>query len=276
MQAEQNLVIRFLETDPAAAARVLERHSPEQVVAFSDQLTPELTAVAFAGVTAGVVVRCMALMEPVRAAAVAASMPHTSCANVLRRMDPDARKAILDAMPVVARERVRRLIRYPEGTAGSVMETDAPVLPADGFAGEVRERLGFPALAAARGIWVVDRGGKLLGVMDPCEFSGAGDKVRLADLASRPRATISPHAALSTVLRQPEWTQTDELPVVDLDGVLLGVIGHRQLRAWAGAGRGSDEGDAFRTMLGLGELMWLGLHGLVDAVASAVIAEQKS
>jgi len=275
MQAEQILVHRFFESDPAAAARVLERYQPEQIVALCTQLAPEITAKAFGRVTAGVAARSMALMEPSQAAAVVVSMSPVSAANILRRIGSDARKTILEAMPAAPRERVRRLIHYPEGTVGAIMGTDIPMLPADGLAGDEVLRLGLPGGIAGRSIWVVNREGKLLGAIGPSALAAVSEETRIEKLATPAPATLSPQAALSAVLAQTTWTEVDELPVVDLDGVLLGILEHKQLRVWAGAKRGVDETDALRTMLGLGELMWLGLHGLVDAMASAAITEEK-
>jgi len=254
---------------------VLERHPAGQIVSACDPLPPSLCAKVFSHLTAGVAASCMALMEASRAALIIESMRIDRAAIILRRIDGDARQAILDAMPPVARERVRRLMQFPEGTVGAIMSSEAPALSGDTRVGEGKEQLASQPASASVNVWVLDRDGRFIGMVETGVLATASNEARLEDVASVPKATLSPHAALGTVLRQSAWTEADELPVVDAAGVFLGVLSHRRLRAWARTEIGGEEADAFRTFLGLGELMWLGLHGLVDAVASTVITEEQ-
>jgi Mg/Co/Ni transporter MgtE len=156
------------------------------------------------------------------------------------------------------------------------MAAEVVTLAGDVTAGEGKRRVSAEAAGnTSSSIWIVDREGRLVGVLEVGILKQAADELRLEDLAVAPKAMLSPHAALSTVLREPAWEEADDLPVVDFGGMFVGVLSHRRLRAWARTEAGGEGTDAFRTVLGLGELMWLGLHGLVDAVASTVVAEEQ-
>jgi hypothetical protein len=80
---------------------------------------------------------------------------------------------------------------------------------------------------------------------------------------------LSAEAPLESVFVHPGWREFDALPVVDRDRRFLGVIRHRRMRQLVEQSRSlTDEGQAVRTVLALGEIYWLGLCGLLQGIAT--------
>src|SRR5438105_2078914 len=64
-----------------------------------------------------------------RLSKVIEAMPHDSRVDLLRRLDPDLVEELLPLVTKADREDIRRLLSYPERSAGALMTTDYATLP---------------------------------------------------------------------------------------------------------------------------------------------------
>ncbi|MBK9166512.1 MAG: magnesium transporter [Bryobacterales bacterium] len=269
MVSEQALILAFVGEHTADAARILERLPAGDAAALLTELPPEPASEvvrrmsAFAGSTA------IAAMDIQAAASLIAHMPHQDASSLLRRVEATVREGLIAALPDHMRDRLRVLLRYPEGTAGALMDPFVLVLPGDLTAGEALSRVRHRARHVYFYVYVTDRSHKLAGVLDLRELLLARASDTLTSVMRSDLAKVLADTDVITVQSHPGWQEYDALPVVDEGGVFLGAIRHRSVRRiQTGDGRPAVAvGD---TMLSLAELYWIGIGGMLRGLTGAV------
>ncbi|MEZ5730133.1 MAG: magnesium transporter [Burkholderiaceae bacterium] len=133
-----------------------------------------------------------------------------------------------------------------------------------------------------RSLFTVDEGQRLSGIVPLAELVLAAAHTRLADIARPVAAVVSPTDDQETVIEQLEKQGIDDLPVVDLDARLLGVLSARQIvqavqddaaadmQAMVGASR--EERALSPAMFAVRKrLPWLQINLLTAFLAAAVV-----
>ncbi|MDR7404840.1 MAG: CBS domain-containing protein, partial [Armatimonadota bacterium] len=166
------------------------------------------------------------------------TLPTDVAADILEEMAPDdatdiltdlpperAQELISHMAPEEARD-VRTLLQYPEGTAGSVMTTEAIALPRDLTVDQTLQRLRALAPRAEHiyYLYVVDGAGRLVGVLPLRALIVASPATPIAEIMTPQVVTLHPDDDLETVAAALTTYDLLALPVVDPDGRLLGVV----------------------------------------------------
>jgi predicted transcriptional regulator len=129
--------------------------------------------------------------------------------------------------------------------------------------GEAMRQLRRHHQSAHHHIYVVDRAQRLVGVLHIRDLVSRGSKETLADIMRPAHTSLVATSRLASAAAHLAWRKLDTLPVTDDTGVLLGMVRYRQLRRIDSvAGSGALAG----TLLGLGELYWLGLAMFLPGV----------
>jgi magnesium transporter len=271
MDAETLLITAFMSEHPSEAARVMERLPAGEAAALLAGAPTQTGGEVLRRMSAFGAPGAAAAMHPKAAASLVAHIPLQDATALLRRLEPEAREAILAALPEEMRERAGLLLRYPEGTAGALMDPFVLVLPEDLTVGEALARTRRRARHVYFYIYVTDRSHRLAGVLDLRELLLANVSETLAGVMRANVAKISADTDISTVEAHPGWQEYDALPVVDERGVFLGAIRHRVVRRMQSGGpRTAGAGE---TMLSLAELYWIGIGGMLRGLTGAVSVE---
>ena len=262
----------FVVAHPAEAARALE----SMPAAESAEAMLDLPVDAFPPL-----IRCLA---PYYAANALALLPVEKAAGALDGTWPDAAAAVLRAMPSARRSEVlgalssqrqktlRRLLRYAEGTAGALMDpavlsVDENVLVADAL-----EQLRLSPQHALYYLYVLRENRELMGVVNMKQLMSARPNQLVGMIAVRNVASIPARASWESIVVHPAWKRFHALPVVDRDGSFVGAIRYESVRQleerWIEA---RAEDHSAETASALGELYGLGLRGLFEWAASAVL-----
>jgi Mg/Co/Ni transporter MgtE len=188
--------------EPAAAADALEEMDADELAVLLREATPERGAVLLAG------------MEPDEAA------------DALRDLDEHHRERLLVAMPADAATRLRRLLRYPAGTAGGLMTSHLILVRADALVAQVREQLRADEHRAdVDAVIVVDDSGRMLDDVSVFELFLAEPTQHLGALLAPPwPVTVAPDADLEAVVEAFTESRGSSLLVVDSHGVPIGRI----------------------------------------------------
>lgn len=272
LDLEARLRSVFVAAHPAEAARVLEAMpAAETAEAMADLPVDALPPL----------IRCLA---PYAAANALALLPIETAAGALDGTWPDAAAAVLRAMPSSRRTEVlaasssrqqnilRRLLRYAEGTAGALMDpavlsVDENVLVADAL-----EQLRQSPQHALYYVYVLRENRELMGVANMKQLMAARPDQLVGMIAVRSVESISARASWESIVLDPAWKRFHALPVVDADRRFVGALRYeavRELEArWIETRAEDHSGE---TASALGELYGLGLRGLFEWVASAVL-----
>lgn len=272
MTAADRLAHAFLASHPARAAMALERLPVDQAAAVLRAMPVRAVAPALGAMTPPQAAACLALLVPDEAAAILEAIAADDAAGILRAAEGDGRDRLLAALPAERRDPIARVLRYPEGTAGAVMDPGILHLPEEILVADARTRLRRHARELLYYLYVVDRGHRLVGVLDIRELMLARPRDRVSSAMHRDVDRLQAWMPVALVREHGGWQSYHAMPVVDEEDRLLGAIRYQVLRRLEreAGGRGPD--PALLTARALGELFHLGTTGLVAGVAATATA----
>jgi magnesium transporter len=274
METEKLLAQNFAEGHPADAARVLEGLATEEVSAYLDELPPRTAADVLRKMVSSNATECISHLSPPRFAQVIAALPLDSAAALLRRLEPQRRTTLLSRAPSKIAALLGRLLRYPENSAGALMDPRALALPNDITVTEAMARVRRMPRHALYYIYVLNREQKLVGVMNLRELMLAPPIETLSAAMRREVTTLPALAGRMAIVEHPGWRNVHALPVIDDAGVFLGVLRYETLRKLEREfATQPAQGRGLTTVLTLGELCWVGLAGILTDLTSAVAAQ---
>ena len=228
---KQGLALAFLQTKPAAAARLLELQPPAEVATF-------LEGVPFSHAT-GVFER----MLPHHAAEICAQMPPHTCAATLAPLDNHKIAAILRYLPVATQEQIsdlfpekvkltlRIVFDYSDDSIGAWMIPNGLALPSDCKVSEALERVkGHDATNDHDLLPVIDRDGLLQGEASLRKLLSATPDLAITSIMQPVEVRLFGRANLETESKNPGWKTRDTLPVVNSKSRLVGILRHTDLR----------------------------------------------
>jgi len=222
---------RYLLDFPHEAARLLETMSAADGAALLASQPPHA------------VVRAWQVLGPDVARAILEELPETLARHLLTEAEPAASVAVLAQWDEAERERrlktldhqvaheLRELLRYPEHSAGRLMDPNVTPVRADLSVGQALARLRVLKRHGLRELFVVDDEGKLTGRVEIQDMAVAEHALPLREIVRPVLAVVyalDPHEDVVAML---EHRAITELPVVNVDGRFVGVIRHAALLA---------------------------------------------
>jgi magnesium transporter len=265
MDAMLQIASKYAIDHSTEAAARLERVSPGDVASFLARVDPTTAARVLDCMVPSIAALVIDEMEESFASEILSLSTVQRIVRVLRPLDLTTRDQILGLLPEALAAQAGRILRFPEGSVGSIADTSVEALPADMLVGD--------AIRAARDtrvpyLYVVNRDQTLVGVVHKRDLYSSDEKVAL-EMFMLPNVTRIPASATVVELqRHRAWRDLDALPVVDRNGVYLGVIRHKTLREIK-APRPTTSGPTtpLDTFVDLAELYWVGLSTMVAALA---------
>jgi magnesium transporter len=220
----EQLNLRFLRDHPAVAARRLEELSIEESLDEIGALPAASLLATWPHLATERGAQLLARMSSSVSSALLAGLLPTDATRFLGGLDADEQARLLQDLPRDAASELRGLMSYPDDTAGRLMDTRFPHFRASLSAREALDRLREAHRRVTRAVFVIDDENHLTGHVSIQDLALAHPHVALADLAQAPFAVVQPMDPRDDVIAIAERHPLSELPVVDLDGRLIGVI----------------------------------------------------
>ncbi len=270
MKADWRLAGAFLATYPRDAARVLEQANPATSATVLSRCSPRVIA------------ETLRQMDPAEAAAALARLPDEltggvlselspgAAALILRPLDPPERERLLAAAPEETAKSLRAALFYPQGTAGSLMDSNVLALSSQITAGEARQRVRRRLRRIGNYLYLVDGERKPVGVVSLGDLMLASPKASLASLMRSSVRRISAQAGMDVVLAHPGWRELHALPVVDSKGALVGILRRETYEQLREEVTGQVAGGRSGFGLALAELFWTLTASAVDELQGVV------
>lgn len=222
--AARALTERFLRDYPREAARELERiPTADAVQALAEQpvhvlrrlwehLSPDVADLLLPKLPQALADHLLTELDPARAAAM------------LGRMTEAQREAVLERLDAAVARELRRMLTYSPDSAGGLMDTQILAMRGELTAGAALERLRQRRPRSARQVYLVDDEARLEAVVDIQDIALAEPDRPLTELARALTVTVSAMDPRDEIVDRLEEHREAELPVVDIQGRLLGAI----------------------------------------------------
>lgn len=254
----------YITLHPAAAARTLARLDSGDIKAIFEVMPLQLAANVLENMTPSSAGRCLAQLTDKTGGEMLARMPVSVAVAVLRLIERDRLKALLAVMPRHAAARLRLRLRYSETVIGSFVDADVVTFMPDYRVGDALRLFRRANQRTGQTIHVLDQHRHLAGVVDLSDLLGERDR-GMIQRVMRPASTVlNARAAIQTVTNHPAWLSHDSLPVVNRNGVFLGVLqrskvmaGEQQLLTGV-----AERNEIDTTRAALADIFWIGVGAL--------------
>ncbi|CAN5335881.1 magnesium transporter [soil metagenome] len=203
--------------DPEESAPVLARQPAPVLVPVMLRLTPNIAAALLRH-----------MPEPLANALLAELMPNDAL-RILNLLADDERQARIAALDPGVRSEIERLLQYPPQSAGRLM--DPRVMHFRGSFTVDRTLILLRQIRSrtTRSLFLVDEENRLSGKVPIQDVAVSDPDTLLQTLAVPVAATVTPVTPREEVVELLERNQLADLPVVDIDHRLVGVIYHGRL-----------------------------------------------
>lgn len=229
---------------------MLEQDDTAGMREFCRSLYPALTAEVLEDLDTGVQWRVLSQSEPEIQADIISFFPLTAQASLVDKIERDALSQLIEAMssddradllarldeevvesilPLVAqaeRADIRKLLSYPEGSAGSVMSTEYASLPAAITVEEALARLRTlaPTRETIYYVFIVDNERRLLGILSLRRLILADRKAMLSEIMKRDVFSARVDDDEEDVARDIQRYDFLAMPIVDDHNRLVGMV----------------------------------------------------
>ena len=281
-EAELALAEWLLVQHPEEAARFVETNDDAETAALLGGARPEVALAVLRRVTPDRAARVVAALSGESRKNILTSLNQHRSAAILSRLSPDEREHCLKDLDDTLAEELRSLLDYPPETAGALMDPRATSFRPDATTRDVVRRLRRFRDRRVPDVFLVDEEGRLVGSVPLETIVLSETSAHLSTLVSRDPVSVQVIASRDEIVQTFETHRVGSLPVVDLDGRLLGVLRQREIVL---AAQESATADAV-TMTGASEqeralsspffavrkrLPWLGINLVTAFLAAAVV-----
>ena len=191
---------------------LLSALAPTETAAIMEHLEPED------------LLRMCETIEPLVMSRILDETSPDVAADILNDLPHEKLSEILDGMKVA--EEVLPLLQHPDDTAGGLMTPDLPVVP-DHMTTSIaldRLRLLGPDAEDFLVVFVVDDDGRLVGTLSVTRLALSRPTTVVGDITDHEFIAVRPETDQEESARLMERYNLNQLPVIDQDGRLMGVI----------------------------------------------------
>lgn len=224
-------------------------------------------------------------LEPEQLLAAAAGLDTDDFADLLQQLPESVTREVLDAMDARDRERIERVLSYPEDTAGGIMDTDAiTVRPRHSLELVLRYLRRYHELPdSTDNLIVVNTRDEYVGVLPISRLLTADPKVTVREVTDSDAPAIPADLDDSEVARIFARDDLISAAVVDEDGHVIGritiddvvdvILADADEQMMGRAGLDEDE-DTFAPILKTTRrrAVWLGINLATAFLAASVIS----
>jgi magnesium transporter len=206
------------------AAKLIESLPVHAVVPALSEQPPDVVAVMWARLAPPIAATLFTALPEDDANALLEALDPNHVLVLLGQFEPSEREAILErAAPPLARE-LRRLMTYPENSAGRLMDTHITVLRHSLSVDEAIEVLRTYSTRTWRSVFLIDDDNRLTARVTFQRLATSAGGMLLSELSEPIIAAVKPVEPREEVAELFDRYRLSDLPVVDMDGALIGII----------------------------------------------------
>jgi magnesium transporter len=223
----------LIEDHPDDAAQLLERLPPAEIADVLSRHPITLTAPVWERLAPDIGWRAIDSLEDARVTEVLRHMSTPRVAAMLRMADAQSREARLVRLPTTTADELRAILSYPADSAGALMDPRVLLLRPDTTVHEALSRIRALRRRGVRMLFVVNAENRLEGQVDIQDIATASGTTQLEEIQRPVRALVTAVAPREEVVNLLDRYRLTDLPVVDAEERLIGVVRYRNLMAAA-------------------------------------------
>ena len=215
---------RYLMDYPREAAAVIEDLGPDQAAGLLNSATGNALLSAWTYLTLEAQEQLLVVLEPQLRNTVLTELEPARSAALLARLDPQLRDQYLQSLSTTAQRELHAMLEFAADSAGAIMDPRVQPWRAELNAGDAQQKLRRNPPRELHSLFLVDDDGRLRGRVELQDLLLAEPQQQLGGIARPVLAWVEATAPKEEVVQQLEHARAPELPVVDFDQRLLGVI----------------------------------------------------
>jgi magnesium transporter len=281
--AFEGLVTAYLGRHPAAAARALSRRPPDDTARLLEQVAVDPAVSVLARLGADDAARVVRRLSDERARSLLTAIDFVEVATWLAHLEAGERERVLGLLPAATAKNVREALDFPPGTAGQLMDPRLVTFDEGTTVDEALLRVRQLEGAHVDDLILTGERGELAGIAPLRKLLAAPGAAKLASIADRSQPAVHVMAGRDEVVELLRAHPSSLLPVLDVEGRVLGVLRQEEL---VEAARQAATDD-FQQMVGAGKeeralspalfavknrLPWLLINLATGFLAASVVA----
>ena len=264
MNNDLDLSHRFCEKHPSDAASILVRLPVEYVAGFISSLPPAQGINLVHHMPTAYTTQLLPCFDEDYGARLLAHADFSTAARLLRPLPARQRGQLMAQMDGELTGQLTRIFTYPPDSVGNLVEI--PLMTGLGD-WNVKHALRELKKIHGRPLYdfpVVDDEHRFLGMVAVHTLLNARDSRRLDELCSARVPALPAHATIASVLHHPAWEINLAIPVIDSEGMLLGLLHRTTLNTHMSGTSSTQTRELLAPALTIAELYW--------AASSSIIA----
>lgn len=273
-----SFALRFMTEHPKAAVRVLEQTDPNAVSRLFASIPPAYSSSVLRYMMPELASNLLQRLDIEDAGAILSDLDNTSVTTILRLVDQNRRRLLLDELPAGLRKNCELLLSFPINTVGAWMNPSMLTIADDLKCKNVLRSLKARETAGGSDmIYIVDREGTYLGRTLLLDVLKANENQQVSAIMDTSCPALPAPMILAQAGEHRAWEIADDLPVTNRNNKLLGILHHHTLR------QGLNHNKAKRHHQQAGrdpvssifEVYGQSLLALLNSVSEAVESERK-
>lgn len=226
-----DLARAFLQSQPGASARILEQQPVEYVAEFLGNVAYSDAASILGKMLPQYTARLCKTLKPTVAAGLLAEMEISLVVSIMRYCGKTENKQLLDLLPEKTNIACRLLLNYSEEAVGAWMTNSISTIPDDCNIEEALLRIRSEQQTIDTGAtYIVDRDRHLKGVLSLARLLRSAPNTPVTAAMSKIPVSILARTTLISVVNHSDWTHRDNIPVINRNQQLIGVLRYCDLR----------------------------------------------
>lgn len=225
----KTLTRNYLERYPAEFVRELESFSLDGIKEVLEAITPREAIRVWERLSPGISIDVLKFLDGNAALRILNLIDPNSGAAILRNLSEDLRREYLSGVTPSVRSDLERALSHPPDSAGSLMGTRIDHYTPDMPVRQALEKLRVRKRLNVRVLFLVNEDRKLQGMVHIQDLALARRNMRLQDLQRKVPAFVELASTKEEIVDKFEQFRVTELPVLDINGALMGVVRHHTL-----------------------------------------------
>jgi len=275
MNTDKIILENFFENHINEVVKTLSSFTISEIISVIKNLSDKNVYKLFSRIERYRAGKILELLDVEDSADILENIPPQAVVIILRQLQPDKLKDVLDALPEKLAVKFTSMLHYDEFSVGAVMDPKVFTLTDDIFVKDALEDLKRYDGKIPAQIFVITRDQKLKGVISLHQLILSSPKDELRTLIDMNVPHIIPEISVKSLLDHEGWQIYYSLPVTTDEDIFLGAISLKSVRNFVDKKSRVVSKQVVAAGNALGELYRIGLSGLLRSAAEITIKPEK-